>query len=326
MNGTSRPVKRLFMLSLDQCDTAYDLIRSTAPTSERRRALKWLAESQLFISSKLGRGSFFWRARKCLPEGFSNERELWCPPAGVASVGRINRRGEPCLYLSSRKETALAEIYADTGDFVQLSAFRVKPGQSLHVLTVGEWLHIQRTGRSRIFAEAQAEAIDSTLNSFPYDYARSLIYVDSIFGSIMADQEASRDDYALTRELAQQAFGKVPAANSLLYPSVQLSNGMNLAIKSAAAAESVESVASFVARVERKRRFGTFELAILNSATGVDTDCNYHWKPVDNPREYFLYRLTAEERTLKPGSVRDLLQGMKQGQLTLRDNPANQNE
>jgi hypothetical protein len=90
------------------------------------------------IGFSFGSRSIYWRAQHSSGPGFESERRIWHPPANMTRAGRLNDEGTPCLYLSAKPETALAEIGVRVGDYIHLAGFRVLANRLLKVHAVGE--------------------------------------------------------------------------------------------------------------------------------------------------------------------------------------------
>lgn len=111
--------------SLDDCDSLHLILTGHASFDEKRRAAAALLATHQPINFGFGRGRPFWRARKCSEDGYIDERDLFYPPPELTQPGRMNDKGSPCLYLSTRMETAFAEIGANEGDYVHVAGYRV---------------------------------------------------------------------------------------------------------------------------------------------------------------------------------------------------------
>src|SRR5699024_2308266 len=86
----------------------------------------------------------FNRARLTSGKPFYYTNELYYPPSSVATAQRLNDNGEPLLYLSIRPQTALAEIHAAKGNYVQLSGYELREGKTLRVAAVGEYFNLEK--------------------------------------------------------------------------------------------------------------------------------------------------------------------------------------
>ena len=73
----------------------------------------------------------FYRARITDENGFKG-KDMGAPPSDKATAGRVNSKGISCLYLASKKETAVKEIRASLYDRVTIATFKTK--QNIKVL------------------------------------------------------------------------------------------------------------------------------------------------------------------------------------------------
>jgi hypothetical protein len=81
------------------------------------------------------KNSILWRAQLGHGWRFENEEvgeipaphepERMCPRAGRATEGRANPKGIPYLYLSSNRETALAEVRPWVGSSISVGQFKI---------------------------------------------------------------------------------------------------------------------------------------------------------------------------------------------------------
>jgi hypothetical protein len=187
--------------------------------------------------------------------GFTCESEVGYPPSSVARAGRLNGVGLPCLYLSAKRETALAEIGAKAGDYVHLAGFRVLADQVLRTIAIGELGHVQKTGYVRITGIDPRLTISRILNRYPFEQGLRVVYIDSYLGSILSDPDARESGYVRTQTLAKLLYSRSQAVG-MFSPSVRSPLGINLAVSAQAADLLFHSAVSIVVRVKRVLRFG----------------------------------------------------------------------
>jgi RES domain len=126
-------VMRSYRYLLDDQSTKF--IRTVVQTSEKRKVP--IPEGTVFWRAQLGcdvRGTFEW---KRVPSSWEERIEPPLKPygkprmrplSGRAVEGRINPKGMPCLYLSSDRDTAVAETRPWIGSYVSVAQFRtMKP-------------------------------------------------------------------------------------------------------------------------------------------------------------------------------------------------------
>lgn len=279
---------------MDGCDELVAAIEA-ASEAELPPLIERLVAAHETLNMEMGRGSIFWRARKCdSPDGFSNASELWYPPKHLAGARRFNDQGEPALYLATRRETALAEIDAKAGDYVHLAGYRYKNDQSARVASVGEWVHLQKRGSMRIGDQKASKALNNILNGFGYERGLPLVYVDAILGDLLAKPDAHTTEYLVTRLIFRAIYTKLPAVDGILYPSVK-DFGLNIALRAAVADRAVEGCSSSVLHVRTVRRHGLFEFSTTRAAKGENSDGSYAWLPEVAPNEMVVYGLKPDE-------------------------------
>jgi hypothetical protein len=106
-------------------------------TPEHDRFLKTILATSVSRRVVLQNGSFLWRAQlgNCWIKQTQGEETFEAPCAysakrmkplpDRASEGRANAKGIPCLYLSTRKETAMAEVRPWIGSYISLGLFKI---------------------------------------------------------------------------------------------------------------------------------------------------------------------------------------------------------
>lgn len=291
---------------LDECDRIASELETDITVERRVELLERLVVSHSVFNMELGRGSVFWRARKCDASGYTKEELMTYPPSHITGTGRFNDRREPSLYLSTRRETALAEIGTRPGDYVQVAGFRIRESESVRPLLVGEWLHVHKRGYMRIGDKSTATAISKAMNSFPRSQGRLYTYIDAILGDLMARRDAHTNDYLTTRLLTKILYKKLPATNGVLYPSVKDDLGTNLAIRAEVADKAFEICSSTVYSITSARRFSFYDYTPVQLASGVQPDGTFEWTNPSGSHEMLFFRLTAQEAAKNPASILDL--------------------
>ena len=76
-----------------------------------------------------------WRCRKNDKDIlFRQVSDVWCPPATLATLGRLNRENEPILYASAHESLAALEVHPQPGDLLTIIELRRKPDTSKPVV------------------------------------------------------------------------------------------------------------------------------------------------------------------------------------------------
>lgn len=129
-----------------------------------------LKETEIIIPT----GTKFYRARVSDKSGYSR-KEMWAPPDDVASPGRVNSKGQSCLYLCSHKKTTVKEIRAHAFDYVTIATFKLN--RNVRVLDLSSIVH------SSPFYTANDKVAylvnESTLRQIQNDMAKPMSRLDS---------------------------------------------------------------------------------------------------------------------------------------------------
>ena len=129
-----------------------------------------LKETEIIIPT----GTKFYRARVSDKGGYSR-KEMWAPPDDVASPGRVNSKGQSCLYLCSHKKTTVKEIRARAFDYVTIATFKLNC--NVRVLDLSSIVH-----SSPFYTENNKVAYlvnERTLRQIQNDMAKPMSRLDS---------------------------------------------------------------------------------------------------------------------------------------------------
>jgi len=283
-------------LSLAECDKLFASIRSTQNPDELAAFFDALLKEQPLLGYALGRGSFFWRGRKCVgPGGWPTAFDMVYPPPKLAALQRLNNSGDPLLYASTRKLTVLTELDVQEGDFVHLIAIRMKQGAGVHFMALGDFYHVFKAGFSRLVGDEAGGAVSRTVNDFGAEMGLRVIYVDAFLSSLLSDPLAHTNDYAQTRALRYAVFQKIKEGEGFFYPSVRDTIGMNLAIRPETFDTKGQIMSSQVIQILRKREFGFYDFRYCRHAKWFEGDGSFVWLPETEHHEWVLFGMTTEE-------------------------------
>jgi hypothetical protein len=296
-------------MNLEACDAEFENIASSRDSHAIRRSFQRLLEDHPDVNLGFGRGSIYWRARLSDQCGFACESEVGYPPPNLARAGRLNDAGVPCLYLSAKRETALAEIGAKAGDYVHLMGHRVLADQVLRTIAIGELAHVQKTGYVRITGVDPKLTIARMLNRYPLEQGLRIAYIDSYLASVLSDPDARESAYVRTQILAKLLYGRSQAVG-MFYPSVRSPLGINLAVSAQAADCLFHSAVSVVVHVKRALRFGYFDFDVVRTARDVSEAGRFAWQTPEYPQHMHVFHLSKEEHeklARNQSSILDLL-------------------
>ena len=281
-------------MTLDDCDSIFELALQSKSESEFRFLIEPLFNHYQILSLEIGRGTIFWRARQISEKPYLNLSELDYPPANLAKTGRLNDINEPCFYISAREETALAEVEAQDGQLIQLAGFRILNEAPIRLAVIGEFSNVQKNGYMRFPGQDPDMVIANILNGMPHQAALTKLYIDRFFAHVLSDPNASKNGYLFCRALRHSIYSINPSSG-IVFPSVKDSGGFNLAIKAEASDQSFQNVACVVVKINKIRKFGMIEFDIVQSALHLDDNNNFIWKDQSNPYEIGIYGLTKDE-------------------------------
>jgi hypothetical protein len=162
------------------------------------------------------------------------------------------------FYASWDRATAAVEINARAGDIVQFVACRPRPG-ILHPFTaVGVFESVIGTGRLFYDAPRLVELATKHIDSKERSQAECLHYLDAFLASQF--RSAGESVYALTSAIAQPFLNARPAS-AMIYPSVRLATGVNIAVSDEVFDTCWEVVWTAVAEIRCVYRFGICDYA-----------------------------------------------------------------
>lgn len=267
-------------LELKELDDYCDSIINSSDYGEIRAKLQILTQDYKFLSRLVGTGFHVWRARKLTQKSpLLNVKELSYPPPQVTGVGRLNNANEPVFYGAIRKETALAEIELEEGDYVQLAGFKFSENTNINLAMVGQFWYVFKTGRLALGEDPEG-SVNNYLNSLSPERAYKTLYIDRFLAELLSDRNSSDKNYLHTRVLTKIIFERTNA-EAVFYPSVKDKEGMNIAIKPLILDMYFENSSCGVLKINNKLRYGMYDYESIYTARGLDKNKNFIW--LDKP-------------------------------------------
>lgn len=294
------------MITLENCEDQFRRLATISTFDSSRKYLESIFAFQPRINFSIGRGSIYWRGRKCREPGFNESRELWHPPPKLTPINRLNDEGQPCLYLSGKIETVLSELNVVPGEHVHVAGYRVLADKMLELAAIGELSHVQKIGYPRVTGVDPGLTLAKILNGYPFEEALRILCVDSFFGDILSNAEAGQNQYIHTRSLAYLVRHRYKAMG-LFYPSVKNQAGLNLAVWSSPAKEALHGVASIVVKVTRKLPYGFYDFDVIRTAIGESDSGEYNWCQPEHSKFITVYRMSELEYQMGLQGDRTLL-------------------
>ncbi len=248
--------------------------RSEVHVRERLRELLKLAKYEGLGISR-DENQIWYRARKCeTPDGYSNLDQVLYPPPNSVDLGRANLRGASVLYASWNPTVAIEEIGAEAGDVVQLVALRVAPGFQLPCHIVGEYESVLNSGGSLVNSRKLEQAINEMHAANPLR-VKEMQFVDSFFAEAFRKRVERPYEYRVTALYAERILAAPDGG--LMYPSVRLAGGINLAVTPTVCDERFEILFSDVWKIERYYGYGMYFCSPIKHATTFEPDGIIAW-------------------------------------------------
>ena len=222
----------------------------------------------------------FLRARK-LENGlpYTHTSEIYYPPPHLTKPGRLNEAGSPFLYLSLTLDTALTEIGAQTGDILQISAYRPK-GRAIKVGVIGEKFRASR-GASGFLPREVAVMLSNTVNKLEREErkkALAYLYPDLFFDEILRDSEAVQSEYLHSRILTKAIFEKQKDLDGIAYHSVASYGSKNIALPASKADELLGLEATMLLKVKKAYSYGLHDVEFLKEPKDIQENGNIIWE------------------------------------------------
>jgi hypothetical protein len=291
-------------MTLDDCDGIFKEAFCSATKAAFCHAVAPLFKHYEILSVDWGRGSIFWRARIIQSKPFENLSDMDYPPSHIARAGRLNDAGSPCFYVGARKETAIAEVGAEEGQHIQLAGFRVLDANPVRLALIGEYSNVQKAGHMNFAGTDPDMTLSKILNSMPRHEALRMIYIDKFFAHVLADPDASKKNYLMSRALTQSIYAR-NKADGIVFPSVKDRGGFNIGIKPDPSDKCFHNVCCIVIRLGKKRRFGLLDFEVVKSAKMLDSNLNFVWDDSFSGDRIGLYGMSKEEYELALNSPDD---------------------
>ena len=281
-------------MTLDDCEKIFDKALSSSSETEFCHVIEPLFNEYEILSLQLGRGSIFWRARIITNEPFDSLSELDYPPAECVKLGRLNDQGAPCFYVSTQQETAIAEVEANRGQRVQIAGFRVLTESPIRLVVIGEYSNVQKNGYMHFAGRDPGMTIARKLNAMPQQEALKRIYIDKFFAHVVADPNAARNGYRLSRALSKSIYSR-NISDGIVFPSVKDRGGFNVGVKADVSDRSFHNVCCLVTEIGKARRFGFIDFTVIKSAERLDESNKFIWRRQDDQGIVGMYGMSKEE-------------------------------
>lgn len=278
------------MNSMDR-DSTHELVKRLSQFSERNRKTEAFSEDDFvgtfkqispFVSTfpiHFDQFEMLRSRRISRATDLENVKQMGPPPSHrIKSMGRCNHEGQSVLYGASNLPTSFLEVGLSEVEPCAITVhFRLREGQSLMLLPIGELDHFRRYKRPRLGTPGVAEQIESFLKSIEtYDYF-AYHFVDAYLADYFSKSSDSEPHlYEVTARIAN-AFMGIKNIDGIIYPSVKHQGGLNYAINPASFEDKFEVVKFSLTTPVRDLGYGLFEFYEHAHGTQLNDRGDFIW-------------------------------------------------
>jgi hypothetical protein len=208
-----------------------------------------------------------------------NVKQMGPPPAHrIKSMGRCNHEEQQVLYGASNLPTSFLEIgFSEAEPCAITVQFRLREGQQLMLLPVGELDHYRRHKRPRLGTPGIAEQIENFLEPLEtYDYF-AYHFVDAYLADYFSRPSESEPHlYEVTARITN-AFMGIEGIDGIIYPSVKHQGGLNYAINPDSLDDKFDVVKFSLTTPVRDLGYGLFEFYEHAHGTQLNDRGDFIW-------------------------------------------------
>jgi len=168
----------------------------------------------------------------------------------------------------------LGELRAGPGQFVQVIAVRPRPGVNIPHHTLGDYEHITNSGGSLVNSHKMVEVVSRMIQELQQDEHLKIMLIDGFLADQFSHSVAQRYEYKLTAAFAKYVFGKKAG---LMYPSVEVRGGINIAVPSQMFDEHFEVVCTWVLEVTDYFGHSAYKFRLRRFGCDFEQDGNILW-------------------------------------------------
>lgn len=273
--------KKKFIPPIDQLQAAASRILSERKEYLIRDGLRFFLNHYEPLNYEMTYGTPLWRIRKCRDcTGFSNISEVHYPPPHFTKAGRINEPGAPMLYVTFNTFTAMKEVGAKVGDYLQIVGYSMTERRPIRSLILGEFTNVHKRGQGNLSGDVSTK-LNEILCKMAFEPGLSFVFMDAFLSGILADPEMVDLDYIHSRVLGSLLFEKYPGIQAIHYPSVALKGAMNIVIKPDAADEALQISGTSVLRIDGLFDYDLYRFSVIRNAQGFWQDGSINWKEME---------------------------------------------
>lgn len=273
--------EKLKLIELNSLDRFRNDLLNTIEPEKVEGFLKWYLSSYGGINFKFGYDRPIFRARKCLTEhGYNNISEIYPPPSRKCRTGRMNDEGQAIFYGAFSIGTALAEINAQEGDYVQIANFQLPEKADIGIIcfAIGEVYnayHGNNTISVGLFNEIR-DLIHRIGGNDVRDLL-SFLYMDAFSAELLNSIHAHEKNYIYSRVFCRLLLDKHPDVDGLIYPSAKIKGTTNIVLRPETVKSKMQLVSNVVLKVIKVYPYGIVDFSLVKIAKGHVLDGSIIW-------------------------------------------------
>lgn len=240
---------------------------STEEPQKVEELMKWYLRSYGGINFQFGYSRPIFRARKCATKhGYDNISEIYPPPPQKCKIGRMNEEGKAIFYGAYSIGTALAEINAQEGEYVQIAHFQLpdRADAGLRCFAIGEVFNAYH-GNSTISVDVFNEIRDF-IHKIGRDDIHALLsylYMDAFSSELLNSTSAHEINYIYSRTFSRLLLDKHPDTDGFIYPSAKIKGATNIVLRPETAKKKMQLVANVVVEIIKIYPYGIVDFNLV---------------------------------------------------------------
>lgn len=273
--------KKVKVVELKSLDRFRNDVLSTQKPEKIEELLSWYLGVYGGINFTFGYDRPIFRARKCYDRnGFSNISEIYPPPPEKCQIGRMNEKGKAIFYGSYSLGTALAEINAKEGEYIQVAHFNLpkKADHGIRCFAIGE-IYNSYHGNSTISSALSDEIrkLTGRLGKNDIHALLSFLYMDAFSAELLNSINASSINYIYSRIFSRLLLNKHPDIDGLIYPSAKIKGSANIVLRTKTAEEKLNLSLNVVLEIIKVYPYGIVDFNLIRSAKGHTSSGDIIW-------------------------------------------------
>jgi len=203
-------------------------------------------------------------------EKLTTLRRLIYRPTPPESLGRANLIHRTVLYGASTIPIAMDEIEARAGDRIGVVYFRPKTDRSFTTQVIGEYESIVNSSYSLVGANDNVDSVWNLIRT-DYEHHRRSYFVDATLAELFRRGDK---EHLVTATYSDDLYRR---SSGIVYPSVRLYGGLNIAISANSFDRHFEAISAEQLQMDNYYGKGLYQYTILSTSSVFDRDGGINW-------------------------------------------------